>query len=451
MNVAVILAGGKGNRLGSDLPKQFLKLAGKTIIEHTIDVFERNTNIDEIAIVLESNYFGYFEDIQLKNNWKKVKKKLIGGKERYHSSLSAITAYRDNPKAKLIFHDAVRPLISHRIINETILALKDYDAVDVAIPSTDTIIKVEESLIQEIPSRKELFLGQTPQGFKLSTIEEAYRIGLKDKHFSPTDDCGIVSKYLPSTKIKVIQGDVLNIKITHKEDLYLADKFFQINSNIEIGQSINLKNLKDKVVVIFGGTSGIGAEIANICENNQAIVSRVSRGKHGIDIQNFNSIEQILKKTYQANGRIDYVINSAAILTTSPLKEMTKEEIDQNINTNYTGAVYIAKLSFKYLKKSEGQIVLFTSSSYTRGRAFYSIYSSSKAAIVNLTQALAEEYSHYNIRVNVINPERTKTPMRTKNFGVEPESTLLSAKAVAEATIQTMLGKSTGQIVDVKL
>ncbi|HBA8465802.1 TPA: SDR family oxidoreductase, partial [Escherichia coli] len=106
--------------------------------------------------------------------------------------------------------------------------------------------------------------------------------------------------------------------------------------------------------------------------------------------------------------------------------------------------------SKKYLTESSGMLVNFTSSSYTRGRSLYALYSSSKAAIVNFTQALAEEWTTENIRVNCINPERTATPMRTANFGLEPTELLLNAKDVALTTIKILGTRNTGLIVDIR-
>ena len=158
MNIAVILAGGVGSRLGLDKPKQFMKMAGKTILEHTVDIFQKHKNIDEIVIVMNAAYLHDAEEMVLQNRWNKVKKVLNGGSERYESSLVAIDAYKNNvgiEDANIIFHDAVRPMVSKRIIDETINALESYDAVDVAIPSADTIIKLDETkqFISEIPKR----------------------------------------------------------------------------------------------------------------------------------------------------------------------------------------------------------------------------------------------------------------------------------------------------------
>ena len=108
-NIAVILAGGVGSRVGLDIPKQFLKVAGKTVIEHTVNAFQSNSGIHEIAIVVHPRYVGTVETLVLANKWDKVKKLLNGGAERHQSSLAAIRAYRDDSSNNLIFHDAVRP------------------------------------------------------------------------------------------------------------------------------------------------------------------------------------------------------------------------------------------------------------------------------------------------------------------------------------------------------
>lgn len=451
MNVAVILAGGVGNRLDKSHPKQFFKVAGKTVIEHTVNVFEKNRMIDEIAIVINPNYQVTIEDLVLSNRWKKVRKILKGGAERYHSSLAAVKAYAGAGNINLIFHDAVRPLISDRIIDDTVAALEKYNAVDVAIPAVDTIISTEGDFIDAIPERSKLRRGQTPQGFKLNTIRRAYELALQDPSFKSTDDCGVVLKYLPDEKIYVVKGEEVNMKLTYKEDSYLLDKLFQLRSFAFAGQDIPFEQLQGKVLVIFGGSYGIGAEIARIAEGYGAKVYCFSRSLNDVDISSADRVRKSLEEAAAGAGRIDFVVNTAAILLKEPLNSMDYQAIRQMVEVNYLGMVNVAMESFPYLEKSRGQLLFYTSSSYTRGRAFYSIYSSTKAAVVNFVQAVAQEWESAGVRVNCINPERTKTPMRTKNFGMEDESTLLKAEDVAEESIKTLLSDFTGQVVDVKL
>ncbi len=451
-NVAVILAGGTGSRLGASTPKQFFKVAGKMVIEHTIDVFEHHRSIDEIAIVVHPDYMDKMEEMVLKNHWSKVKKILKGGAERYHSSLSAIRAYDSDSEVNLIFHDAVRPLVTHQIIDDVIAALEKYNAVDVAVAATDTIIQVDDKgkCIAHIPDRNLLRRGQTPQAFRLATIKRAYELALKDPQFKSTDDCGTVVKYLPDERVYVVQGDESNMKLTYKEDVFLLDKLFQLRT-FETPRIDSLDMLKDKVLVVFGGNSGIGAEVVRMASEHRARVFSFSRSMTGTDIADFEQVESALAKVSEQTGRIDYVVNSAAILSKEPLMTMERSLISAVITTNYNGMVNVAMAAYPYLKASHGQLLLFTSSSYTRGRAFYSLYSSTKAAVVNFMQAIAQEWEPEGIRVNVINPERTNTPMRTKNFGIEPEDTLLKACEVAEASLRTLISNTTGEVIDVKI
>lgn len=451
MNIAVILAGGVGSRMGYGTPKQFFKVAGKTVIEHTIDAFETATQIDEIAIVINEAFIGQLEEIVLKNSWKKVKKILRGGSERYMSSLSAIQAYEQYDDCNLIFHDAVRPLVNHRIIEDVIKALKKYNAVDVAVPATDTIIEVNETgeLISKIPNRKLLRRGQTPQGFKLSVIRKAYEKALQDPDFISSDDCGTVIKYLPDEPVYVVEGEESNMKLTYKEDTFLLDKLFQLKSS-ELHMAKDFAELKDKVIVIFGGNSGIGLEMVKMAEKNGAKVFPFSRSSTQTDVSNRADVRKALQQVYEQTKIIHYVVDSAAILSKEPLASMDEDFIETIIKTNYNGMVNVSIESYPYLKESRGQLLLYTSSSYTRGRAFYSIYSSTKCAAVNFMQAIAQEWENDGIRVNVINPERTKTPMRVKNFGIEPDNTLLKAEVVAEVSLRTLLVDFTGQVIDVK-
>ena len=133
-----------------------------------------------------------------------------------------------------------------------------------------------------------------------------------------------------------------------------------------------------------------------------------------------------------------------------PLVTMDYDTIENTVRTNFFGTVNVALAAYPFLHETKGMLVFFTSSSYTRGRAFYSIYSSTKAAIVNFVQAVAQEWEPAGIRIICINPERTKTPMRVKNFGVEPDDTLLQSKTVAEATVRCLKADYTGQVIDVK-
>ena len=376
-NIAVILAGGAGSRMGGGIPKQFLKVAGKKIIEHTIDVFEKNVHIDEVAIVCKSDYISDMEQIVVGNEYRKVKKILQGGNERYQSSLSAIAAY-DNDEDNLIFHDAVRPLVNNRIIDDCIKALEYYDAIDVAIPATDTIIQVDDdNCIIDIPVRSTLRSGQTPQCFKRGVIKRAYDLALANPAFKTTDDCGVVRRYLPDTKVYVVPGEVFNMKVTYMEDLFLLDKLYQLKTIVGDNHTLTEQAqnvMPNKVMVVFGGSYGIGEEVVRYGRELGAVVYSFSRSQNGVDVTNINQVSKALADVYHRNGRIDYVVDTAGVLVKEPLFSMSEDEILRSINVNYLGVVNVAKASYDYLKESRGSLLFYTSSSYTRGRMLYSIY-----------------------------------------------------------------------------
>jgi len=219
-NVAVILAGGTGKRMGAYLPKQFLKIAGKSIIEHSIAIFEKHTGISEVCVVIHSNFVADVERIVSEAGFKKVNKILCGGKQRSDSSLAAISAYENELDVNLIFHDAVRPFVKQSIIDDVVAGLAAGKSVAVAIPSTDTIFKLnDKKCIESVPPRDFLYRAQTPQAFSCKTIKQAYDLALNDPNFRATDDCGVVLRYMPDEAIHIVEGDEKNIKITFEQDL----------------------------------------------------------------------------------------------------------------------------------------------------------------------------------------------------------------------------------------
>jgi 2-C-methyl-D-erythritol 4-phosphate cytidylyltransferase len=449
---AAILAAGSGVRLGSDTPKQLLRVAGKSVLEHTIDAFESIEEVDEIIIVTRGDLIPSVRAIVAAAKATKVDRVLSGGVTRNDSTRAALDALADQPDGKLLLHDAVRPFVDARIIRECIAALDEVDAVDVAIPSADTIIEVDNVRIQAIPERGRLRRGQTPQGFRLPALRKAYEAAAADPSFAATDDCGVVAHYLPGTEIRVVEGSETNIKITHPIDVYLADKLFQLKM-LEHGAfdaDEVASRMQGRHLVVFGGSYGIGAEIGALAEELGAHCHLLSRSTTGTHVEDIGDVRAALEKIHADAGKIDYVVNTAGLLRIKAISQQSDDEIEQILRVNYLGAVNVARASFPYLAASRGNLLCFTSSSFTRGRAHYSIYSSSKAAVVNLVQALADEWADLGVRINCLNPERTLTPMRTSNFGNEDPETLLTARRVAEASLQTLASEVTGQVIDVR-
>ena len=234
-NIAVILAGGIGARVGGNTPKQLLPLQdGKSVLEHAVDAFEQSPYIDEVCIVMHPDYIMHAEQMLLANAWQKVHHIIPGGKERWESSVNAIRAFtpytlHPTPITNLLLHDAARPFVSQEIIARVCEALKEHEAVTVAIPSTDTVYEMVAGRVARIPQRSTIMRAQTPQAFRLELIAEAYAKALgvdnlsaeayAEAHLPATDDCGIVYEYMPEIPIHIVLGEEQNKKITFKEDI----------------------------------------------------------------------------------------------------------------------------------------------------------------------------------------------------------------------------------------
>ena len=447
-NIAVILASGSGVRFGAPMPKQFLKLAGKTVLEHALDVFERHPAIDEIVIVGNADNLLLTNEIINRAGYRKVTKVVSGGATRQQSSAAGIAAV-EGERHKVLVHDAVRPLLDHATIDRCLDALDRGDAVDTAIPASDTVIRVTpESHIADIPDRTALRLGQTPQAFRSGVLRKAHELAKNELELKVTDDCSLILHY-GLGNVEVVAGDINNIKITYPSDIYLADRIFQLRAR-RIGAGDSELDLSGKTIVVFGASRGIGKSIHEIATAAEANVVAVSRAS-GVDICDENAVRTTLYDAAESYGQIDSVIATAGILRTGLIAGQDYASIDEQIAINLRGSIVVAREAFEAMRGTGGSIALFTSSSYTRGRARYSVYSATKAAIVNLVQAFSEEFMPFHVRINAINPERTATPMRTENFGTEPSEALLDADVVARATLAACLSSATGEVVDIRL
>jgi len=223
--VAVVLAGGSGQRFGTDVPKQLLPLAGRPMIEHSVAAFDEAPGVDDILVVMTPGHTGEVAGLLAAAGYRKVRKVIDGGATRTESTQRAIAALGDG-ECNVLFHDAARPLVDQRTIAGCLAALADHPAIGVAIPSSDTIAVVSEGNITAIPHRDSLVRCQTPQGFRLSVIRKAHELAAADPGFADlpaTDDCGVVLRYLPEVGVHVVQGSERNIKITFPGDLVLAE------------------------------------------------------------------------------------------------------------------------------------------------------------------------------------------------------------------------------------
>lgn len=300
------------------------------MIEHTLTVFEQADGVDEILVLMAPGYVEDVERIVAKAGLTKVRRVLEGGGTRNETTERAIAEIgadlAEGEDANVLFHDAVRPLLSARVIADCVTALERYQAVDVAIPSADTIIVTRRhgedgEFITDVPDRSRLRRGQTPQAFKLSTIRRAYEVAAGDPNFQATDDCSVVLKYLPDVPIHVVAGDEYNMKVTHPVDVFIADKLFQLASTSapeHSDEEAHRRLLEGRTLVVFGGSYGIGGDICELARGYGAHVYPLGRSTTGTHVENPADIEAALRRAYDETGRVDYVVNTAACAAHRP-------------------------------------------------------------------------------------------------------------------------------------
>jgi 2-C-methyl-D-erythritol 4-phosphate cytidylyltransferase len=220
--VAVVLGGGTGTRFGAALPKQLLALGGRTLVEHCVAAFCAAPGIDEVLLVMPPAY----HDEAKRLVGSQVSAIIEGGITRsdsVRSALAHIGARHDPADTGVLIHDAARPLVTQRIIADCTRALREHDAIGTAVPTSDTILQVENGTIAHVPPRETLYRAQTPQCFRLEVIAKAHALAAADPEFVPTDDCGVVLRYLPATSVHVVPGSEDNIKVTYPSDLAVAE------------------------------------------------------------------------------------------------------------------------------------------------------------------------------------------------------------------------------------
>ncbi|EAF0859704.1 2-C-methyl-D-erythritol 4-phosphate cytidylyltransferase [Listeria monocytogenes] len=231
MIYAQILAGGKGTRMGNvSMPKQFLPLNGKPIIVHTVEKFILNTRFDKILISSPKEWMNHAED----NIKKYISDDRIvvieGGEDRNETIMNGIRfvekTYGLTDDDIIVTHDAVRPFLTHRIIEENIDAALETGAVDTVIEALDTIVESSNhEVITDIPVRDHMYQGQTPQSFNMKKVFNHYQNLTPEKKQILTDACKIC--LLAGDDVKLVKGEIFNIKITTPYDLKVANVIIQ--------------------------------------------------------------------------------------------------------------------------------------------------------------------------------------------------------------------------------
>ncbi len=218
MTSAIILAAGKGQRMGTELPKQFLSMGDDMLLTKTIRVFEESSVIQDIVLVTSEDWIGFCKtEIVDREGFRKVRKIVAGGKERYDSVYQGLLAC---PNADYVFiHDGARPFVTEEILVRTQEAVEKYEACAVGVPSKDTVkIVDEDGFVESTPPRENVWNIQTPQAFSYPLIRAAYEVVRDNNMTGITDDAMIIERSRLA-KVKLVMGSYYNIKITTPEDM----------------------------------------------------------------------------------------------------------------------------------------------------------------------------------------------------------------------------------------
>ena len=221
---AVIVAAGKGRRMGTEVSKQFLPLCGKEILAHSVEKFEKAEKIRDIVLVTGEDSLQDVREMAQEYGWKKIVAVVAGGKERQDSVWNGLQAVSDDTDIVLI-HDGVRPFVTEDILNHSIETAVEMGGCVAGVPAKDTIkVCNGENVAVATPDRSTLWQIQTPQTFRKDLIMQAYQKA-KAEGFVGTDDASLAE--YSGCPVKVIMGSYRNIKITTKEDLLIGEAYLK--------------------------------------------------------------------------------------------------------------------------------------------------------------------------------------------------------------------------------
>lgn len=228
---AVVLAGGRGSRMKSDVPKQYMTVAGFPLLYYAIKAFEDSSEIDEIVVVAGAHDIDYCrKQIVEKYGFKKVKHITAGGAQRYNSVYNGLCALAEADY--VLIHDGARPMVTEEIIHRNIEAVRRYKACVTAVQSKDTVkISGEGQMVAQTPDRANVWLVQTPQTFTYSLIKSAYeKLFENEASYVITDDAMVVETFTEN-QVYLVEGTYENIKVTTPEDIVIAQHFVERHTN----------------------------------------------------------------------------------------------------------------------------------------------------------------------------------------------------------------------------
>jgi len=480
MNIAIIFAGGSGTRMKTHgLPKQFLKIEGKTIIVKTLENFEINKQIDKIYIACKEDWIDYLREEIEQSGIRKVAKIVKGGESGQESIFNALyAAYEENPKDSIVLiHDGVRPFISQELINQNIEDVKKYGTSITVTPCFETAIQSSNGeLVEDVPNRSEMYTAQAPQCFRLGEIVEVHqKVRQTEKGYDgAVDSCNLMRNN--GYPVHMTMGPRNNIKVTTPTDYYLIQALYkykqdeyksenELNKIIEedinciLDNPINFKKLENSTVLITGASGMIGtyllytlAILNDLKSLNIKIVALVrDRNKITGYLKNRDDLivlEQDVCDRINYDDKVDYIIHAASPASPRIMKDSPVDTLMANTLGTYN--------TLKLAKKSNTKSYVFISSREVYGEPYEwqeefkedtygfidpllprSCYPEGKRAAENMCVTFKEQYG---VNAKIVRPAHTYGPGMSIYDGRVQADFL---KNVVEH--QNILMKSTGE------
>lgn len=435
MITIIILAGGVGMRFGSSIPKQFITIDGRRIIDITVEKFISIGKFIcepmEIIVACHPSWNVTYDNVH-------VSIKVVNGADTRFDSFLKAYYHASTDCTKILVHDAVRPFISTDTIVSVINYLDAYDAVIPAIkPTSSTVIETPDG-IRNV-NRDRVNMTQTPEGFRVNKFREIF----DPECALNSDRTSIFSLFVDNQQacaVHLIQGSETNIKITTKSDIDLA-KILSEKSPPAREHRINM--MIGRRALILGGTGGIGSKIVETMRAYGAIVDSVGSN---IDLCDDSSLLRYYGINY------DYIIHSVGTLSCggrSVIKDFSETEVSEFrycMDLMLVSAYNTAKLAVECMGNTGGKLIFIGSSASYSGRDKFALYATPKAGLNVFVESIAEEFkSKYDIHVNVINPSITDTKMVQHLSEYDRQKEKLSPATVAQRVLDYLLSNQYGQ------
>lgn len=244
--IALVVAGGRGTRLGADLPKQYMPLGGRSVLRHSIEAFRAHHDIDDVQVVIHADDRAHYEAAVAGLS---LPAPVAGGATRQASVLAGLEGLEAKKPDRVLIHDAARPFVDHGIIDRTLAALAEHSGAIAALPQADSLKRGQDGRITEAVDRTDLWRAQTPQAFRYADILAAHRAAAGAEH---TDDAAVAAA--AGLDVALVDGDEDNFKITSADDLVRAERLLaQRLGDVRVGTGFDVHRFVDGDHVMLCG------------------------------------------------------------------------------------------------------------------------------------------------------------------------------------------------------